>query len=145
VTQQKPTDPSRDTPFSRDELPPSPLETHPPSEAEYGPNRPRPGDKDWVAGSPATDYEAEVTEKEAKARLAAGKVIYDEYGRPTDNPERAGSEGRDEAGRPAAPDRDTQARLRHEDESRRAAEAAGNLADAPREARDRDAPNRPAR
>jgi hypothetical protein len=112
-----------------EELPPTPLEQHPLSEAEYERPIPRPGDRDWVAGSPATDYEADATEKEAKARLAAGRGIYEEYGHPIDYEEKAGEEGRDEAGRIQSPDRDTQARLRYEDETRRATEVSASRAD----------------
>jgi hypothetical protein len=130
----------------KDELPPAPIEQHPLTEAEYQRPIPRPGDRDWVAGSPATDYEADATEKEAKARLAAGRGIYEEYGHPIDYEEKAGEEGRDEAGRIQSPDRDTQARLRYEDEVRRSTEVSAGRADEiiQREEQDRQGgPNRP--
>jgi hypothetical protein len=114
---------------TKDELPPKPLEDYPITDAEYDRPIPKPGDRDWVAGSPATDFEADATEKEAKARLAAGKEIYAEYGQPIDYEGLAGEEGRDEAGRRQSPDRDTQARLRYEDEVRRATEVGAGEAD----------------
>jgi hypothetical protein len=38
---------------------------------------PKPGDPDWVAGSPVDEEEAAKTQKEADAKLAAGKKQQD--------------------------------------------------------------------
>jgi hypothetical protein len=65
--------------------PPGPvIEAHPDSEAVYPNPRPKPGDNNWVAGSPATDEEAAATEKAAKERLAEGRKLAENLNKPVD-------------------------------------------------------------